>query len=110
MDNQSSLFVTPVPRSLESKNKIFGLELSDILILFLNLSIQNLIFGSTQFKVIMVYGTTLCIGFLLFFVKRGRPDHYIQHFVQYVTSPSVRFAGLNDRKYRKLKLRGLNDQ
>lgn len=101
--SDNSLLVSSVPRSLEAKSKIFGLELSDILILFLNLSLQNLIFGSTRFKGFMVYGTTLLVGFVLFFIKRGKPDSYLQHLGEYITSPSVRFAGLNDRFYKKFK-------
>ncbi len=100
MEDNSPL-TTPVPRTLEGKSKIFGLELSDVLVLFSNLSIQNLIFGSTSFKVPMVWGTTLLIGFILFFVKRGKPDGYLQHLGEYMASPSVRYAGLNDRKYKK---------
>jgi hypothetical protein len=99
----SNLLTSSVPRSLEAKSKIFGLELSDILILFLNLSLENLIFGSTSFKYLMVYGSTLSIGFILFFVKRGKPDSYLQHLGEYITSASVRYAGLNDRFYRNLK-------
>ncbi len=97
----SSILSTPVPRTLEGKSKIFGLELSDVLILFSNLSIQNLIFGSTSFKIPMVWGTTLLIGFILFFVKRGKPDGYLQHLGEYMAAPSVRYAGLNDRKYKQ---------
>ena len=99
--NENLLLTSSVPRSLEAKSKIFGLELSDILILFMNLSIQNLIFGSTRFKILMVYGTTLFVAFILFFIKRGKPDMYLQHLGEYLTSPSVRFAGLNDRFYKQ---------
>lgn len=103
---ESPLLISSVPRSLEAKSKIFGFELSDILILFLNLSIENLIFGSTKFKYLMVYGSTLLIGFVLFFVKRGKPDNYLQHLGEFITTSSVKFAGLNDRFYKKFKMRG----
>ena len=77
------------------------MELSDVLLLFANLSTQNLIFGSTSFKTPMVWGTTLLIAFILFFIKRGKPDGYLQHLGQYLASPAVRLAGKNDRLYRK---------
>lgn len=99
----SSILSTHVPRTLEGKSKIFGLELSDVLILFSNLSVQNLIFGSTGFKIPMVWGTTILLGFILFFVKRGKPDGYLQHLGEYIVAPSVRYAGLNDRKYKKFQ-------
>lgn len=42
--SDESLLTSGVPRSLETKSKILGLELSDVLVLLLNLSVQNLIF------------------------------------------------------------------
>ena len=103
MDN--TLLTSTVPRALEGKSKIFGFEISDVLVLFINLSIQNLIFGETAFKGVMVWGTTLVLGFVLFFVKRGKPEKYLKHLGEYVFSATVRFAGLNDRFYKQLKSR-----
>ena len=97
----SPLLSSQTPRTLEGKSKIFGLEISDVLLLFLILSIQNLIFGSTHFKFVMVWGSTLILGSILFFIKRGKPDNYLQHLGQYIASPTVRYAGLNDRRYQK---------
>lgn len=101
--NESSLLVSHVPRTLEAKSKIFGFELGDILILFLNLSLQNLVFGETSAKFVMVYGSTLLLGFILFFVKRGKPDSYLQHLSQYFVSPTVFHAGGTDQKYKPIK-------
>ena len=98
---ENSPLITQVPRMLEGKSKIFGMELSDILLLFMNLSTQNLIFGSTSLKIPMVWGTTLTLGFVLFFIKRGKPDNYLQHMGQYIFSASVREASAPDRHYRK---------
>ena len=101
----TTLLSSTVPRALEGKSKIFGFEISDVLVLFTNLSIQNLIFGETAFKAVMVWGTTLVLGFVLFFVKRGKPEKYLKHLGEYVVSPSIRFAGLNDRFYKQLNSR-----
>lgn len=99
----NTLLTSTVPRALEGKSKILGFEISDVLVLFTNLSIQNLIFGTTPFKPIMVWGTTLVLGFVLFFVKRGKPEKYLQHLGEYVLSPTIRHAGLNDRFYKQIK-------
>lgn len=96
---EDSLLTTLVPRSLENKSKILGLELSDVLFLLLNLSIQNLIFGSTSMKVPMVFGTSLVMFVFLFFVKRGKPDLYLQHLLQFMISPTLRSANSNDHQY-----------
>ena len=101
MTNENPLLISTVPRNLETKSKLFGFELADVLVLFLNLSIQNLLFGQTPLKIPLVWGTTLTIGLVLFFVKRGKPENYLGHLLQYHFSPTVRFAGLNDRHYRK---------
>ena len=98
---ENPLLATSVPRTLEGRSKIFGMELSDVLLLFMNLSIQNLIFGSTGFKIPMVWGTTLVLGFVLFFIKRGKPDGYLQHLGRFLASPSIRHANFPDRFYKK---------
>jgi hypothetical protein len=103
--SESQLLVTSVPRTLEAKSKIFGFELGDVLMLFLNLSIQNLIFGATSFKYLMVYGSTTLFGFVLFFVKRGKPDSYLQHLSQFIISPTVFFSGATDHKFKPVKMK-----
>jgi hypothetical protein len=97
---EENLLTSSVPRTLESKNKILGLELSDVLLLILNLSVQNLVFGSTSLKIPMVFGTSLGLGLLLFIFKRGKPDNYIQHFTEHLISPTIRAANSPDSKYQ----------
>ena len=85
----SELFYSKVPRSLEIKNKIFGLELPDLLIIFLNLSFSNLIFGGSHFRYLFVWGSTISLGLFLFLFKRGRPDDYIKHFFGFYLGASI---------------------
>ena len=99
--NEESILTSTVPRTLETKNKILGLELSDVLVLLLNLSAQNLIFGSTSFKIPLVFGTSLILGMTLFLFKKGKPDHYLQHFFEHFISPTVFSANTKDLQYRK---------
>ncbi len=96
-----SLMTSTVPRSLDTKSKLLGLELGDVLILLLNLSAENLIFGSTAIKMPMVLGTSALLFAVLFFVKRGKPDGYIQHFGEHLVSPTVLSANTIDEDYRK---------
>jgi hypothetical protein len=104
--DSQSLIVSVVPRTLETRSKILGLELSDVLILFLNLSIQNLVFGGTQMKLPMVFGSSLGIGLLLFVFKRGKPDLFIQHYCQFLVMPSQFFGNQPDMIYRTKHKRG----
>ncbi len=104
--SDTHLLTSSVPRTLETKNKILGLELSDVLILLLNLSIQNLIFGSTSMKIPMVFGTSLGLFLILFLFKKGKPDLFLQHYFEHMISPTVFSANANDSQYRKFKKGG----
>ncbi len=103
--SEDSLLTTIVPRTLETKNKILGLELSDVLLLLLNISVENLIFGSTPLKIPMVFGSTLLFAAVLFLFKRGKPDGYVQHYAEYLMSPTVFAANAVDEKYRRFSER-----
>ncbi|WP_415061571.1 hypothetical protein [Bdellovibrio sp.] len=103
MSDSQELLTSSVPRTLETKSKIMGFELSDVLLLLLNLSIQNLAFGGTAMKIPMVFGTSLVLGLMLFFFKRGKPDNYIQHYFEHLLSPIVRSANASDESYRPLQ-------
>lgn len=105
---EKGLLVSKVPRALEMKSKLFGFELPDLLLIFFNLAITNLIFGSTSFRYVMVWGTTLSIALFLYFAKKGRPDNYLQHLGEYITKPSYFAAGSVDRIYRKFNKRKQN--
>jgi len=101
MSSDQTLLTSVVPRTLETKSKILGFELSDVLILFLNLSLENLIFGGTHLKMPMVFGSTLLLGFVLFVFKRGKPDLFLQHYIQHVLSPTHLAGNGPDAEYRQ---------
>lgn len=109
MREEQELVTSSVPRTLETKSKIMGLELSDVLILLLNLSMQNLVFGGTSMKIPMVLGSSLILGGLLFFFKRGKPDNYIQHYSEHLLSPVVRSANASDESYVSPKKGGISE-
>lgn len=94
--------VTKVPRALEMKSKLFGFELPDLLLIFMNLAVTNLIFGSTEFRYSLVWGSSIALASFLFFAKRGRPDGYLQDLIQFWIKPSYRSAAAHDRKYKRL--------
>jgi hypothetical protein len=101
MDNQNEPLISKVPRALEMKSKLFGFELPDLLVIFSNLAITNLVFGSTIFRYPLVWGTTLGLAGFLFFTKKGKPDNYLQHLGEFWASPTMRFAGLHDIKFKR---------
>ena len=99
------LMTTKVPRALEIKSKLFGYELTDLLIIFLNLAISNLIFGQTVLRFPLVWGTTLFLALFLHFSKKGRPENYLQHLGELMARSSYFSAGRPDLKYRRFKQR-----
>ena len=99
--NDEGLLTTKVPRALEMKSKLFGFEIPDLLLIFMNLAITNLVFGTTSFRYPLVWGTTLSLALFLFFAKRGRPDSYLQHLGEFIMQPAYRAAGGRDSLYRK---------
>ena len=110
MDNDEPLLTSTVPRTLDAKAKIFGFELPDVLLLLLNLSIQNLVFGSTSLKLPMAFGTSLALAGILFLFKRGKPDHFLQHFVEHLVSPTIKTANANDVQYQPFRKEAVNEQ
>jgi hypothetical protein len=97
------LLVSGVPRALEMKTRLFGFELPDLLLIFLNLSVTNLFFGASHVRYLLVWGTTLGLALFLFFAKRGRPDSYLQHLGEFLSSPSYRAAGRPDLEFRRFR-------
>lgn len=97
------LLTSRVPRALEMKSKLFGYELPDLLLIFTNLAIMNLVFGATSFRYLLVWGTTPSLALFLFFAKRGRPDNYLQHLIEQFIRPAYFAAGRGDYLYRRFK-------
>lgn len=93
------LLVSKVPRALDTKTRLFGFELGDLLIIFLYLALSNLIFGGTRLKFPMVWIGTLAIAGVLYFVKRNKPDHYLEHWGEFRRTPGILSAGASDSDY-----------
>ncbi len=94
------LFSSKVPRSLETKTKLFGFEIGDLLLVFINLSVLNLVFGGSKLRYPLVWGSTTFLLAMIYFVKRGRPDNFIQHSIEHLTRPAVLIANSHDEKAR----------
>ncbi len=98
---ENELLTTRVPRALEMKSKLFGFELPDLLMIFMNLALTNLVFGGSSARYLLVWGTTLALALFLFFSKRGKADNYLQHLIEHYVRPIYFSAGRGDRVHRK---------
>ena len=91
---------TKTPRQLENKLKLLGFELIDLLLIFLYLSISNLLFGQTDLKIPLVWLGTLTLAITLYFTKRGKPERYLSDKLSNLVNPSFFSANLPDIKYQ----------
>lgn len=77
----------PVSKCLEKRLLILGLEVPDILAVFLLLSILNFLFGVTSFKLLLVWLPTIAVAVILRLGKRGKPDNYLIHLAKFYARP-----------------------
>ncbi len=98
---EQGLLTSKVPRALDMKSKLFGFELPDLLLIFMNLSLTSLVFGGTSYRYPLVWGSTVCLALFLHFAKRGKPEGYLQHIGELIGQPAYRSAAGRDSSYRK---------
>ena len=84
-----SLNTTPVSRCLDKKIFMFGFEALDVLLIFLVLSVLNLLFGQSGMKFISIWVPTALLAAVLRFGKRDKPEHFLMHFVRYQFKPGI---------------------
>ncbi len=83
------LKTTPTSRCLDRKLKLFGLEILDLFLVLFALCCLNLLFGNTGLSLPLVWGPSVSLALLLRWGKRGKPDHYLLHWMKYQCAPSV---------------------
>jgi len=94
-----SLYVSSVPRALEKKTRLLGFEIGDLLLVFLYLTTSNFLFGQTQAKFLLVWCGTIALALSLYFLKKGKPDNYIQHYSEYLISGGIYSSAATDIEY-----------
>ena len=82
-----------VHRKLDSKLKIVGLEIHDLLFVLLFAAIMNLIFGQTAIGFYLVFVVPSIMAAILFIAKRNKPDGYLVHVIKYYTNAGTFSAG-----------------
>lgn len=100
-----SIRTTPVSRCLEKKMMVMGFEIPDLLAIFLSLSVLNFLFGSTELKIPLVWVPAFSLAFVLRFVKRGKPENYLVHWLRFQFQPGVisAFPDPSHYKFRRVK-------
>lgn len=78
-----------VYKCLEKKTLIFGFEIVDVFLISILLSILNLVFASSDWKLFYTWIPVISLAFGLRNFKKGRPDNYLQHFLKFQFSPGI---------------------
>jgi len=84
-----ALKTTPVSRSLERKLLLFGFEALDALLIFMVLSVLNLLFGKTGLKIPLVWIPTAALALVLRLGKRGKPERFLVHWLRFQFKPGI---------------------
>ena len=79
----------PVSRCLDKKLKMFGLEVADLFLILMTLSVLNLVFGQSGMTLLLVWCPSICLAVVLYFGKRGKPDNYLIHWLRFQLSPGT---------------------
>ncbi len=101
MELQTSI----IHRRLESKIKIVGMELHDLLFVLIFASLMNLLFGQTALGGFLSIPLPIAFAFLLYFIKRNKPEGYLKHLLRYHFDPGFLSAGQRDVFEEKRKMR-----
>lgn len=91
---------TPVSKCLDKKMIIMGFEISDLLAIFLMLSILNFLFGMTSMKIVAVWLPTVALALILRISKRGKPDNFLIHWIRFQIRPGI-LSAFQDSSERK---------
>ena len=83
------LDVKSVSTSLDKKLIILGFEVLDLLAICLVISVLNFIFGSTDLKLYFVWIPSAFLATIIRLGKRGKPDHYILHWIRFQIRPGI---------------------
>jgi hypothetical protein len=92
-----------VHRNLDSKIKILGFELYDLLALLIFASIMNLFFGNTSVSFVFVFVVPSLLGLALYFGKKNKLDNFLVHVFRYYLLPGIYFPGSPSQIEEKIK-------
>ena len=91
-----------VHRNLDSKLRLLGMEAQDLVFVMLLASVMNLLFGKSGMGFYATFVLPGLTALVLFFVKRGKPEGFLVHFIRYHLTLGFFSAGEESRNNQKL--------
>ena len=95
------LNTSTVYKNLETKFTMFGLEIMDLISILTFSAVMNLFFGRIEYGGFIVLITSILLGGVFLFIKRGKQEKYLVHLAQFSLLPGCFYAGeiyKNDKK------------
>ncbi|MDB5036785.1 MAG: hypothetical protein JWQ35_313 [Bacteriovoracaceae bacterium] len=86
-----------IHRNLDSKIKIMGMEVHDLILILIFAATMNLIFGRTGFAFVFVILIPAILGSTLYLIKRNKPDGFLIDYFRYHLSPGWYAAGSQNK-------------
>ncbi len=83
------LKASKVYKCLEKKTLIFGFEIFDVFLICILLSVLNLVFASSDWKLFYTWIPVMSLAFGLRAFKKGKPDNYLQHYLKFQFTPGI---------------------
>lgn len=87
-----------VHRKLDTRLKILGFEVMDLLAIMMFAAVNNLFLGRLQLAPVFVILIPAILAAVLYFVKRDKPENFLIHFFRYYSSPGIYSAGATNQK------------
>lgn len=85
-----------VHRKLDTRLKILGFEIMDLLAIMMLAAVNNLLLGRMSFAPVFVIVIPAIMAAVLYIVKRDKPENYLIHLLRYLSSPGLYSAGLKN--------------
>lgn len=92
-----------VHKNLDSKTKIMGLEIFDLIGLLIFAATMNLMFGKTPLAFVMVIALPTILSVALYWGKRGKPDGFLLHLIRFHLLPGTFESGEASKNNERLK-------
>lgn len=100
------LTVTPMPKCLERKLIFLGLEIGDLMAVFMTLSVLNFTIGPfVPSRALFVWMPSLILAAVLYFGKRGKPENFLLHYMRFHLSQKY-YSAWNTKFLATLKIKG----
>jgi hypothetical protein len=89
-----------VYKCLEKKTLIFGFEIFDVFLVCILLSVLNIVFSTSDWKLFYTWLPVAGVAIGLRTFKRGKPDNYLLHYLRFQFSPGIYSAFTKSKNLR----------